>query len=169
MSAESPGSSGDRPARERPVIRELKLTDIALAAGLHNACFIDDPWNSAAFAEMMAIPGTFGFIACLIEDPLGLLLCRAVAGECEVLTLGVVETARGAGLGRDLLLAGLHRAGQFGVRKMFLEVAVDNGPAMGLYRSAGFSITAVRPGYYQRRQAPGPVDAAVMMKSLTDL
>ncbi len=149
-------------------IRNLHLTDSVLTAALHASCFVDDPWPASAFSDLLAIPGTFGFLAFEADAPLGLLLCRVAADECEILTLAVLETAQRQGIGRSLLTQGITRAGNSGARRVFLEVAVDNTAAIGLYRHAGFAQTAVRPGYYRRNNPSQRVDAAVMSLVLSD-
>lgn len=148
-------------------IRDLHLADAALAAALHSACFEDDPWPVSAFSDLLAIPGTFGLLAIEADAPLGFLLCRAAADECEVLTLAVLATAQRRGIGRSLLLRGFEHAEALGARRVFLEVAVDNTAAIGLYRCVGFTQTALRPAYYRRRKPQKRVDAAVMSLGLS--
>lgn len=162
---ESPSPASGSEIGERG-IRSLHLTDADLAAALHATCFEDEPWKAGAFTDLLAIPGTFGFLAHGDRDPLGLLLCRAVAEDCEVLTLAVVPSGRRAGVGRDLLRAGFARALELGAQTFFLEVAVDNVPAIGLYRDLGFTQTAVRAGYYRRKDPLRRVDAVVMSRPL---
>lgn len=147
-------------------IRDLHLADAVLAAAVHAACFKDDPWPASAFSDLLTIPGTFGFLAFDAEAPLGFILCRVAADECEVLTVAVLETEHRRGIGGTLLFQGLKRAESLGARSVFLEVAVDNAAAIGLYRQAGFAKTAVRPGYYRRKSLPQRVDAAVMSLAL---
>ena len=147
-------------------IRDLHPVDAGLASALHAAGFDNDPWPARAFSELLATPGTFGVLAFEGDAPLGLLLCRAAADECEILTITVVEAARRRGVGRLLLANGLARARLLGVRTLFLEVAVDNAPAIGLYRQAGFEQIASRPAYYLRDDPPGRVDATVMSLDL---
>lgn len=144
----------------------MTMTDVALAAALHAVCFDDAPWKADAFADLLAIPGTFGFLALGENEPLGLLLCRAVAEDCEVLTLGVVPSRRGRGLARELLGAGFEQAADLGARRLFLEVAVDNTPAIGLYLASGFAELSVRAGYYRRKDPPRRVDAMIMSRPL---
>ena len=43
------------------------------------------------------------------------------------------------GAGRHLLAAAIGAMLAAGVRRLFLEVAVDNAPAIGLYRAFGFT------------------------------
>lgn len=149
-------------------IRDLIPPDAELAAVLHAACFEEDPWPASAFTSLLTLPGGFGFLAYEGDAPLGFLLCRAVADECEVLTLAVLQRARRQGIGLALLSQGLAAAAALGVRKMFLEVAVDNAEALGLYRRAGFSQTAVRHAYYRRGPGPERVDAVVMTCRLSE-
>ena len=66
---------------------------------------------------------------------------------------------------RGLMTAAIEGARVMGAESLFLEVAVDNPAAIGLYRQLGFNEAGLRRGYY-RRKAGGPVDALVMRLSL---
>ena len=85
-----------------------------------------------------------------------MILCRVVAGEAEILTVAVGPAGApprrrpGPGDGRP---AGVAR--QAGAGAMFLEVAVDNAAAIGLYERLGLragrpaaaaTTTGARPG-----------------------
>jgi ribosomal-protein-alanine N-acetyltransferase len=100
------------------------------------------------------------------EGPAGELLGWAgvmvVADAAEILTVGVVPTARRAGLARRLVAALLDEAVRRGAREAFLEVRVDNDAARTLYRSEGFVDVGLRRGYYDG----GRVDAVTMRKEL---
>jgi len=58
-----------------------------------------------------------------------------------VQNVGVVPEHRGLGLGRALVLQSLVGFRKCGMRRVFLEVTADNGPAVELYRSIGFEVT----------------------------
>jgi ribosomal-protein-alanine N-acetyltransferase len=80
--------------------------------------------------------------------------------EAWIQNLAVRRDAQRRGLGRLLLDDLLAEASRYRVRKVLLEVAVDNEPAQKLYATAGFEPLAVRRGYYQ----PSNTDALVMAR-----
>jgi ribosomal-protein-alanine N-acetyltransferase len=151
-------------------LAEIKLSwatpaDAPVMAGVHGAAF-EQPWNAAAFAELMGGPGVFGLLAG--ETPAqGVILCRVVAGEMEVLTVGVDPAARRRGLARALMAAALGAGRQAGAEAAFLEVAEDNPAAVSLYAGLGFRRAGLRRSYYDRGQG-GRVDAIVMRLDLKD-
>ena len=59
-------------------------------------------------------------------------------GGFEVIKMTVSEAARGTGLGRRLMDACIARARQVGAPRLYLETNSALGPALGLYRAAGF-------------------------------
>jgi mycothiol synthase len=92
-------------------------------------------------------------------DPNGFFLARDEAGsllgfhwtkvtrdaddqvaEGEVYAVGVAPSAQGTGLGRALTVAGLRHLAEVGAPRIVLYVEADNVPAVGLYRSLGFTV-----------------------------
>ena len=57
----------------------------------------------------------------------------------EVYVIGIDPAQRGTGLGRALLLAGLHHLRSRGLTQAMLYVDADNGPAIRLYEGLGFT------------------------------
>lgn len=123
-------------------------------ARLHETSF-SDPWSSAAIGDLLAGPGTFAF---QLQE--GFILARAAGGEAEILTLAVAPAVRGRGLGRILLAAAARHAQTLGAANMFLEVGVDNPPALALYAGQGFVRVGQRKAYY------GGGDALIMKAQL---
>jgi ribosomal protein S18 acetylase RimI-like enzyme len=68
------------------------------------------------------------------------------AEDCELEDLFVAAEARGSGLGRALLVAAIERARARGCRRIKLDTAERNEPALALYRSAGFNDEAYEGG-----------------------
>ena len=98
-------------------------------------------------------------------NALGVILCRVVAGEMEVLTVGVAPAARRTGVARALMTAALGAARQAGAEACFLEVADDNESAVALYAGLGFRRAGLRRAYYDRGQG-ARADALVMRLDL---
>lgn len=152
----------------------MRLSDAGAAfaevyAALHRRCFAEG-WSAQAFAELFAGPGVFGALAVAEGDaPLGFVLCRAVLDEAEILTIGVLPEARGAGAGGALLRYAEASAQRRGAARMFLEASVSNGAALALYAHAGFQEVGVRRNYYlevvEGRQVK--TDARILAKSLS--
>ncbi len=148
-------------------VRPAGPFDLELLAVLHAASF-EEAWSAQAIAELLAMPGAFGLIACTgaVSDPLpaGFLLARIAAEDCEILSVGVLPAMRRRGLAHSLMEeAGAH-ARAVGARRMFLEVAEDNWCARRLYAALGFAPIGRRQGYY--RGAAGPVAALTMRRLL---
>jgi ribosomal-protein-alanine N-acetyltransferase len=80
-------------------------------------------------------------------EPIGFSLFRTVAGESELLLLGVVASHRRRGVGRRLLDNFLEQARNDGVARVHLEVR-DGNPAVEMYRNVGFSPVGRRRNYY---------------------
>ncbi len=137
-------------------LRAARGEDAGDLAALHAAAFAS-PWSRADLADLLASPGAFALLA----EGEGFILCRAIAGEAEILTLAVAPAARRRGTGRALVEAAAGVAGTLGAETLFLEVAHDNATALALYDAAGFSRVGLRKGYY----ATG-ADAVVMRRAL---
>jgi ribosomal-protein-alanine N-acetyltransferase len=147
-------------ARDEIAIRPLGSFDLELAAALHGLCF-EAPWNAQAFAELLAMPGSAGYLALKDEEPAGILLLQLQPPDAELLTLGVVAALRRRGIAAALLARALDEARRAGVRRLLLEVAADNSSALAFYRSQGFQPLSRRPAYYRRAGGPA-VDAEVL-------
>jgi ribosomal-protein-alanine N-acetyltransferase len=132
-------------------------------AAVHAQAF-STPWDDQAFVDLLAGPGVFGFMA-TADAPKGLVLCRAVADELEILTVAVAPDARRRGVAKALMSAAVEAAQAAGSTQAFLEVAVDNMEAVGLYAGLGFRRSGVRRGYYNRGRE-GRIDALVMRLDL---
>lgn len=139
------------------------LENAAALAAVHATGF-DAPWPEPEIAGLIDGLGAYGF---LVEDdgPVGMILCRAAAGEVEILTLAVDPAVRRRGVARALIAAALDAARAQGADAAFLEVAVDNDAALALYARLGFQAAGVRPGYYDRGPL-GRADARIMRLDL---
>jgi ribosomal-protein-alanine N-acetyltransferase len=81
-----------------------------------------------------------------------------IAETAQILTVGVLPSARRRGIGALLLRALVTEARRRRATEVLLEVRMDNQPARKLYESQGFVMIGSRRGYYDH----GRVDAVVM-------
>ena len=134
-------------------------------------------YNDSFAAHYHFVPATLEFTRALVAqslfDPAGLLLAYR-DGRCvgyvrsllleargEVGILGVTREARGIGLGRALLRAGVRWLEARGAPRVTLMVDGDNENALRLYRQEGFEVARTRDIHARvpRPQRPGRADA----------
>ncbi len=137
--------------------------DAPAMAAVHAQAF-DKPWDESNFEGLLDGEGIFGVLA-RAEDPVGVLICRTVAGEAEILTVGVAGWARRQGVGQALMVTAIAMARRAGAAQMFLEVDVANSGAVALYERLGFQRAGRRKAYYDRG-VDGLADALVMRLDL---
>lgn len=84
-------------------------------------------------------------------EPIGCVGLKAMDdGGFEVVKMTVAESARGTGFGRSLMQACIDRARSLGSPRLYLETNGALGPALGLYRAAGFTNIPPRDSLYSR-------------------
>ncbi|WP_273689590.1 GNAT family N-acetyltransferase [Ketogulonicigenium vulgare] len=129
------------------------MTTPAALATTHALAFTDQrPWSADEFADLM---DQFG--VAVIGDAHSFILTRTIAGEAEILTLATAPAHQRKGLARNHLKTLLEQR----LDRVFLEVAVNNMPAIALYTAAGFQIIGRRRHYYHLTSGE-MVDAQVM-------
>lgn len=100
---------------------------------------IDPATHAAWFASRLADPDGRLWIGLVDDQPIGQLrIERTTEGDGEV-SIAVAPEARGRGLSRPLLLAGLVAAREeLGVRRFVALVRQENDRSLALFRGAGF-------------------------------
>lgn len=157
-------------------VRNVGPFDLGRLSKLHRGCF-EESWSRADLAHLLAMAGSFGLLARVFEGRfagldglrgVGFALCRVIADESELLSIGVSPSHRRKGVADALLRASIERCWRIGARSMFLEVAVDNIAAQDLYERQSFARVGLRPDYYRRRGA-GDVAAYTMRCDIASL
>lgn len=148
------------------ICRRASAEDAGHLATLHALCF-EAPWDTASFVRLLSRPGALGLLGKRQETcaPVAFVLFDHVGEEAEILTLGVHPACRKRSVAASLLAKGFEELAGSGARRLFLEVAADNMPALALYRSTGFTVSGRRSGYYRRNSGP-PADALVLARFL---
>ncbi len=144
-----------------------KTVGNAVIGNLFERAF-DEPYGEAAVDDLTKSPATWSLVALAGATepglPVGFIIGMTAADTSEIYSIGVPPEHRGQGIARDLLLAAIKACGSAGAETMFLEVAADNDPAVGLYRRVGFDRTGVRKNYYRRGDKR--IDALVMNRKI---
>lgn len=153
------------------ILRPATAADLPRLASAHAQAF-DAPWDEATLLALLTGSGAYALVAVAEGvagdtggDTLGMILCRAIGGEAEVLTVGVPPWTRRRGVGQALMTAAIAGAQARAAGAMFLEVDVANAAAVSLYQRLGFRRAGLRKGYYDRGAAPR-ADALVMRLDL---
>jgi ribosomal-protein-alanine N-acetyltransferase len=147
-------------------LRRASVDDLDALVALEDATFPSDAWSRNLMREELTGPYRYYLVAVTPDGEIvgyAGLLAPEGAGEADIQTIAVAESARRRGLGRLLVQTLLAEAKRRGAREAFLEVRADNPGAQQLYRTFGFEGIAVRPHYYQ----PDDVDALIMRLELT--
>ena len=154
-------TSAANPERNAKLVSLLWATiDHAEDLAKCHAALFDEPWDTASFQQFLSHPGSVALIARQgnPQETVGFIVGQLAADEAEILTFGVVKDWQRLGIGRRLL-DGLQRAAARGeAKKLYLEVAEDNLPALVLYSRVGFKEQGRRKSYYKRPSGT-PVDA----------
>lgn len=137
-----------------------------MLAALHKDLFTP-AWDSTSFKALIDHPGSVSLVAVPSdgEHPTGYVLGRVIAGEAEILSLGVARKWQRRGIAAALITELARLVAARGASHIFLEVAADNHPALELYRLQGFSEVGRRPGYYDRQNSQRS-DALILTKAV---
>jgi putative acetyltransferase len=77
--------------------------------------------------------------ACEGDEPVGVVSLIVIGeGEVELAKMGVRPSAQGKGAGRMLVAAAIATARSMNMRRIYIETNSVLGPALTLYRDAGF-------------------------------
>lgn len=143
-------------------VRPVRETDLDLLADIARSLMAAPRWPRAAYARLIE-PGEPRRIALVGEargggEIAGFAVAVLLAPEAEIETVAVASRFQRLGIGSRLLRELLSAMRGSGITLVHLEVRASNRPARALYRQAGFSENARRPGYYA-----DPVEDAVIM------
>lgn len=96
------------------------------------------------------------------EGIAGFAVAQPIRNIGRIMTLDILPEARRFGLGSRLMEVCEIRLRAAGCEQVFLETAVNNDAAIGLYRKLGYEILRTLPLYY----SPHALDAYLMGKKL---
>jgi ribosomal-protein-alanine N-acetyltransferase len=139
--------------------------DADAVARLHAASFYRG-WPRQDIEAYIIDPDTPTLVVCdARRKVVGFAMLRILGDDVELMTIAVEPKYRGKGLGRALMQACFEDLRMTPARRMILEVAADNPPAIRLYQKLGFTKLSERQGYYARPDGR-PATALVMARNL---
>ncbi|MGO2113115.1 MAG: tRNA (adenosine(37)-N6)-threonylcarbamoyltransferase complex transferase subunit TsaD [Pseudoclavibacter sp.] len=162
--------TNDDPATEAPAteesgapprIRDAEPGDLADLVRLDHEAFPLDPWSEASMRTELLSEHTRYLVLerdGVIVGYAGVMAARG-AGEGDVQTIAVAESARRGGWAMRMLAVLAQWAVERGAHLLFLEVRENGDAARRLYERLGFAEIGYRPGYY-----PGEGVGAVVMR-----
>lgn len=130
-------------------IRPATRHDLRALEQLERACF-SDPWSPQGLADVVADRLCVTLVVEEDSEVTGYAMARVVAGQAEILTLGVSPARRRQGIARVMLERLLSILAERGAEEVWLEVRASNLAAQALYRGYGFLPGGMRPAYYRR-------------------
>lgn len=131
------------------VIRTMSEKDSSAVWELEKKCF-SVPWSEESIRAMFSEKGYWNLTARDDGSLVGYIGMKAVLDEADITNVAVDPDRRRQGIGKMLLRGLLAKAGDMGIRRIFLEVRVSNTAARALYEQAGFRTVDVRKNYYEK-------------------
>lgn len=137
----------------------MQAEDLDSVTAIEQQVTFDTPWSRRIFEDCLSV----GYSCWVLEqssEVLGFGLLSVAAEEAHILNLCIKEGCQHLGLGTRMLSHLVDLAKEHGVAQIYLEVSVQNLPAIQLYKKSGFSQIGVRREYYNALE--GKQDALVM-------
>ena len=135
-------------AKEGIVTREMSAADLKAVQAIEQESFHDSWAVESWVAELNSSIAKYIVLEqeSIIKGFAGFWL---IAGEAQVTRVAVAKDARGQGLGKILTAALIAAAWQDGAEAVTLEVRKSNVAAQTVYTQTGFTVSGVRPHYYE--------------------
>ena len=152
-------------------LRQFAPADLDAVININRVCL---PENYAAYFfidTFNTLPQTFivsemqgrvvGYIMCRLEHGFSDLKKLRFAKKGHIISVAVMPEQRKLGIGYSLVEQALSALAFLNADECYLEVRLNNEPAINLYRKMGFEVTRTIPRYYFDSS-----DAYVMTKAI---
>ena len=113
------------------------------------------PWSEVMFLS----PDEITILAYRNDKIVGYIVYSTVLDECHILNVAVHPDFRRMGIAQKMLNFLFKEGKKEGIKFYYLEVRVDNAPAINFYKNNGFKELGLRKGYYR-----DGTDALVMVR-----
>jgi ribosomal-protein-alanine N-acetyltransferase len=134
-------------------IRAFQPEDFESAYRLDQSCYPPGiAYSRYALREFLSLPGARAWVAEEEGKLLGFVVVRSMGrGRGHVITLDVKENRRRQRTGAKLLATAEDWLAGQGVRRVRLETAVNNQPAVAFWQKSGYQVSGRIPRYYLDR------------------
>ena len=144
-------------------LRPMRAADLDALLPYEDELFGTESWSRQSYQDELADTELRHYLVAerdgQVVGSAGLL---SIGETAQILTVGVLPTARRQGIGEQLVQALVAEAGRRRAAEVLLEVRMDNAAARQLYAKLGFEVIGTRRGYYEQ----GRVDAVVMRRAV---
>ena len=157
---------GENRFRGDLVIVKMSVEDLedVWAIEIHS---FSSPWSMEHFRKMIwDREGTVALVAKCGGEVVGYGIAWVKAETFHIGNLAVHSTFRRVSIGELLLRKLMEQGLKRGCCRAVLEVRETNRAAIKLYRKFGFSVTALRPGYYDDTGENAIVMVAVLRRGV---
>lgn len=144
--------------KEVPAFRPMRVEDLNAVIAIERGIY-PYPWTRGNFNDSLKAGYSCWVFECA-GSMLGYGVMMLAANEAHLLNLSIAEPWQRQGMGRKLLEHFIRLAKDYRGKMMYLEVRPSNIAALRLYENAGFTLVAVRRGYYPGEN--GREDALLM-------
>ena len=131
------------------LIREAEEKDVSAIYDIGCLCFSDAWRRETVHHDLMENEHSFYLVAEEDWFITGYGCFWFIAGEAQLVNIGVRPCCRRQGIGRMLLQKGIEEARGRGMQTMFLEVRVSNLSAQKMYETFGFKNLGLRKKVYE--------------------
>ncbi|MDG2186962.1 MAG: ribosomal protein S18-alanine N-acetyltransferase [Hyphomicrobiales bacterium] len=134
--------------RENLNYREVRYDEIDKVTHIIKSGYHKD-WGREFFYKMIDNENYILNIIKLNNKIIGFVAMQIAIDECDIIMIIIDKKYRGNGYSNYLIEETLRFLMVFGIKKIFLDVAKNNYPAIHLYEKFGFEKTNERPAYYK--------------------
>jgi ribosomal-protein-alanine N-acetyltransferase len=143
-----------------PTLRPFRTTDFDRLYEIDQACYPSGiAYSKRTLRWFLHQPASMCYVATAGEEIIGFVIVEWDASHGHIITLDVVENQRRSGVGSLLLREVESSLALRGVRRIELETATDNEPAIAFWEKHGYRTRGILKNYYLDR-----IDALWMQK-----
>jgi ribosomal protein S18 acetylase RimI-like enzyme len=149
-------------------LRQYRAQDFERLLAIDQSCFAQGiAYSSRELRYFLNLPSAVRIVAEENGKITGFIIAdkfrprRSEQSMGQIITIDVLEEARGSGLGSRLLTAAEEELKKSGCTYVSLEAAIDNFNALRFYKKHGYTGLKILPRYYLNS-----IDALLMGKKL---